>query len=682
MSYVISKSSSDIQNQIEQGTFTYHIWGLPSGNYTAVFANPNYPLITKQITIPLSDDYNFDFDKQNIKTGNIVGVVLSSSTGNYPLNNALVYLKGRTLERSVYTDGDGKFVFDNIAPGSYKLEISRENFVKIGKKIVLESSYLNLGNFYLEPSTTTLSGRVLLSRFPQPTTKGGIKVYAYDETLNVLSKDYVPVIVGISDEKGNFTLDGITAGHHYRIAVSEKGKMTYTDLVSSSSIKPNADNNIGEIVLLDLPPQVNVIVRKDPDNDRKAMVIIKNPKELNTVPSCYYSEGETFDSNSASSLALVPGPNNTYIGEFSASSFKKYSIRVEVGDVLKLQKDIVYDPKSKIKTDQFAYEAGLIGGDLYVDEERDEFSGLSFDPGALSTTSLSTTSSDIRVIGSGGDENDLIGGFFKTLPNVRTIKTDKGEIVINDALKSIMASEVYNINLENANPNKSFTLSLQYDKEKVASPGSMRIYQLTSNGVWKEVKGTYNIDPMLGVISVDVESIEKASDDSVNSGTPFGRKQLKMSAISPQGYYVPQGSSSQSGQFAVFSAKPPTGTNYTGSSYEVYNMPNPFNLKDKTVTISSDGGTWHTGDYTTRGTIIKYFLPSDKSGNVKFVIYNMAGEKVRTLDEGTRTGGQIYYSEWDGRNDRNDDVASGVYLLVTFINGDKLGKPHKMAVIK
>jgi hypothetical protein len=684
--YLISKSSTGIQNQIEQGTFTYHIYGLPQGDYTAVFANPNYPLITKQITIPLSGDYNFDFDEQKIKTGNVRGLVFSSSTENSPLVGALVYLKGKTLEKSVYTDNDGKFVFDNIAPGSYKLEISRDGFVKIGKKFVLEDLDLDLGKFYLEPSITTISGRVLLSRFPQPMTKKGIKVYAYDETLNTqynTKKEYIPTIVSLTDDKGNFTLDGIVAGHNYRIVVSEKGKMTYTNIVSSETIKANQDNNIGEIVLLDLPPQIKVIVRKNPENEKKAQVVIKSPKKLNSIPSCSYSEGTTFDENNSASIALVPGPNNTYIGEFTASLTKKYTVRVTVGDVLKLQKDIIYDGQAKVKTDQYAYEAGLIGGDLYVDEEKEEFSGLSFDPGSLtqSTSSLSIASSGIKVMSSGGDD-DLIGGFFKALPNVRTIKTSKGDLTLDEAIKSIMASEVYNINLENAEPNKAFTLNLQYDKEKVSNPNSLRIYQYTSSGVWKEVKGTYNIDPVLGIVSVDVESIEKAYEDTTNSNTPFGRKQLKMSAISPKGYFVPQGSSSQSGQFAVFIAKPPTGKNYTGSSYEVYNMPNPFNLKDKTVTISSDGGSWYQGAYTTRGTIIKYFLPSDKSGHVKFVIYNMAGEKVRTLDEGQRDGGQIYYSEWDGRNDRNEDVASGVYLLVTFINGDKVGKPHKMAVIK
>jgi hypothetical protein len=162
-----------------------------------------------------------------------------------------------------------------------------------------------------------------------------------------------------------------------------------------------------------------------------------------------------------------------------------------------------------------------------------------------------------------------------------------------------------------------------------------------------------------------------------------------MSAISPKGYYVASAdSSSQSAQFAVFSAKPDPNVAYSGSSYEVYNMPNPFNLKDKTITNIEGTGAFEgssnyaNGSYTTRGTLIKYHIPSGKNGNLKFVIYNTAGEKVRTLDEGYRNGGYTYYSEWDGKNDKNEDCASGVYFLMSYMDGDKLGKPHKMAIIK
>jgi hypothetical protein len=61
----------------------------------------------------------------------------------------------------------------------------------------------------------------------------------------------------------------------------------------------------------------------------------------------------------------------------------------------------------------------------------------------------------------------------------------------------------------------------------------------------------------------------------------------------------------------------------------------------------------------------------------------VAGEKVRTIDDGVRAGGYVYYSEWDGKNDNNSDCASGVYFMLTYLDGKKLGnKAHKLAIIK
>ena len=88
--------------------------------------------------------------------------------------------------------------------------------------------------------------------------------------------------------------------------------------------------------------------------------------------------------------------------------------------------------------------------------------------------------------------------------------------------------------------------------------------------------------------------------------------------------------------------------------------------------------------HSTDGTLIKYHLPAGKSGHVKFVIYNVAGEKVRTIDETIiRTSDSTNYSEWDGKNDKGTKVASGVYFMLTYLNGEQLGnKAHKMALIK
>jgi FlgD Ig-like domain len=74
------------------------------------------------------------------------------------------------------------------------------------------------------------------------------------------------------------------------------------------------------------------------------------------------------------------------------------------------------------------------------------------------------------------------------------------------------------------------------------------------------------------------------------------------------------------------------------------NYPNPFN------------GT----------TYIDYDIP--RASQVLIELYNPLGQKIRTLAETTREPGR-YRVMWDGRNDRGDDVATGIYYY-RFIAGE------------
>ncbi len=67
------------------------------------------------------------------------------------------------------------------------------------------------------------------------------------------------------------------------------------------------------------------------------------------------------------------------------------------------------------------------------------------------------------------------------------------------------------------------------------------------------------------------------------------------------------------------------------------NFPNPFN----------------------GSTAIQYALPS--KATVELAIYNLAGQKVAVLVQGTREAG-VYRVRWDGRSARGQAVSSGVYL--------------------
>lgn len=74
--------------------------------------------------------------------------------------------------------------------------------------------------------------------------------------------------------------------------------------------------------------------------------------------------------------------------------------------------------------------------------------------------------------------------------------------------------------------------------------------------------------------------------------------------------------------------------------YALYqNYPNPFNP----------------------ATNIRYFVGDDCPVRVSLRIYNVAGQLVKTLVNDERPRGE-YVQTWDGKNENNDDVASGVYF--------------------
>ena len=117
-----------------------------------------------------------------------------------------------------------------------------------------------------------------------------------------------------------------------------------------------------------------------------------------------------------------------------------------------------------------------------------------------------------------------------------------------------------------------------------------------------------------------------------------------------------------------------TGNVFNGD-FAAYNFPNPFDLSAKMVSPIHG-----PGNQTVRGTMISISLPSDISGDASIKIFNVAGERVRTISLGTLAGGSYFYQDWDGRNDSGRDVASGVYIGQVKV-GDR-SKFFKMALIK
>ncbi len=85
------------------------------------------------------------------------------------------------------------------------------------------------------------------------------------------------------------------------------------------------------------------------------------------------------------------------------------------------------------------------------------------------------------------------------------------------------------------------------------------------------------------------------------------------------------------------------------------NSPNPFN----------------------RRTTIAFSLPQTGSATLK--IYNTAGQLVKTLFDGDQSAGK-HALNWNGKNDRDEDMASGIYLAVLQANGQE--RKIKMTLMK
>ena len=76
-------------------------------------------------------------------------------------------------------------------------------------------------------------------------------------------------------------------------------------------------------------------------------------------------------------------------------------------------------------------------------------------------------------------------------------------------------------------------------------------------------------------------------------------------------------------------------------------------------------------------TTIKYQIPQDHQVNL--VIYNLQGQKIRTLVAEQQKAG-FYSVQWDGRNDVGQNVATGMYLYR--VQAGSFVASHKMLLIK
>ena len=92
------------------------------------------------------------------------------------------------------------------------------------------------------------------------------------------------------------------------------------------------------------------------------------------------------------------------------------------------------------------------------------------------------------------------------------------------------------------------------------------------------------------------------------------------------------------------------GGNQVPDGYALYqSFPNPFNSSTR----------------------IGFDLP--RAGRVEIAVYNLLGQEVRLLVSGIQPGGHNSIT-WDGRDEEEDVVASGLYIVVVSAGDERAEK--------
>jgi hypothetical protein len=105
-------------------------------------------------------------------------------------------------------------------------------------------------------------------------------------------------------------------------------------------------------------------------------------------------------------------------------------------------------------------------------------------------------------------------------------------------------------------------------------------------------------------------------------------------------------------------------TPFPVSDIIAFNFPNPSDCSTH-VNITRDTRVFGGGGLTFpafQGTMIRYSLPSGDPAGTTIFIYNLAGELVKTIDQGTVNSNTTAYFPWDCSNNSGRPVASGVYI--------------------
>lgn len=177
------------------------------------------------------------------------GIVYKKGT-NEPLSDATVELRqdqenGAVL-RNLTTEDDGRFAFDNVAPGHYRVTVSRRGYTRPPVTVVVDPRQA-AGEIQLPMSQAgTISGRVYDAN-GQP--MGNVEVLAIKASFPGGRRILSPVQSVVTNDLGEYRLFWLAPGRYYVSAVHPKTQGTFRQMFNGLGIGISASGiSVGSMI--------------------------------------------------------------------------------------------------------------------------------------------------------------------------------------------------------------------------------------------------------------------------------------------------------------------------------------------------------------------------------------------------------------------------------------------------
>ncbi|MBI4051202.1 MAG: hypothetical protein HY400_01730, partial [Elusimicrobia bacterium] len=582
-------------------------------------------------------------------------IVLVQRVGEIPKKNPIGDIEFKT-------DASGNFRILNLSTGSYRITALAKGFgsAQTISKIAQQNTEVNVSSMTLARGAS-LAGGITLSNGDYPNESD-------IQTVAATTPDFTEILVGFLTKDPNskqitgYSLSGFKAGLGYQVVLIGDGdQLTVPTEASNVVFSTTTESRTLDLVFKPNTPTVFSKIRKSGGNF-----------EIHFECTQPLRNKTDADKNTGAMASLVQG-GGTLAGHTLSPDRKRLTVvyaPVAADTSFKVRFGPAYssvvDPDSSdidnpefVISSTFTFFAGvdafnqstingLLGGSVSLEGDT---SRIEIPAGALQVSASSSVAVGMQKADSNTQSGTqaLAGGprLFAYAPQAYPSGLYRAMAALPPTVQPFSA--FYDVLLPlglRTSLSKTAKLTIHYSTATTTDPTTLNIYW------YNQASNSYVLQQNLCGTTPEIDYANQTITICVNHFSVFIALGANVSVI--------------------------TGDSFNKTELEVFSFPNPFDLNTKTLTLIHNAAG---PSQSVRGTMIHVGLPSSvTSEDVTVDIYNVAGEKVRTLDMGRLTGGAYYYAEWDGRNNSGKDAASGVYIGLVKVGSSK--KSFKMALIR